>query len=415
MTILIDPGTYNLANFGGVAMFRAAADRLREAIPGVRLRAFTESPASLSRVCPGVESVPHENVSEWVADRALLGPLQDRFPAPLKSSILAVRDRVAARAPGLVRGALRTRLRLSSKPTAGFDAFFAAVRDADAVVFTGGAGLNDEFPSFLKAFCTIVETAAGEGRPVALFGHAIGPLRPGPARRRLLEALRRLRIIGLRERVESPAYLREAGVDLSRVHFTGDDALEMALRHRPARLGKALGVNVRIAGYTGLGESALALLADVVARFRQRHEAPAVALPIAVHEAARDPEQIARVLGEKEPDPPADLSALLWRAGTCRAVVAGAYHAAVFALAQGVPVVALAQSPLYLAKFRGLQAEFGEGCRLVSLSEGPEKLAAELEEIWECAETLRPGLIAAAEGQARQGRTAYELFAKELA
>ena len=47
----------------------------------------------------------------------------------------------------------------------------------------------------------------------------------------------------------------------------------------------------------------------------------------------------------------------------------GAYHAAVFALAQGIPVVCLSNSPYYLAKFQGLEDLFGVGCTIVTLSE----------------------------------------------
>ena len=51
----------------------------------------------------------------------------------------------------------------------------------------------------------------------------------------------------------------------------------------------------------------------------------------------------------------------------CRVVVTGAYHAAVFALAQGIPVVCLSNSPYYLAKFQGLEDLFGSGCTIVTL------------------------------------------------
>ena len=43
----------------------------------------------------------------------------------------------------------------------------------------------------------------------------------------------------------------------------------------------------------------------------------------------------------------------------CRAVVTGSYHAAVFALAQGIPAVGLTGSAYYDAKFAGLADQFG--------------------------------------------------------
>jgi polysaccharide pyruvyl transferase WcaK-like protein len=51
-------------------------------------------------------------------------------------------------------------------------------------------------------------------------------------------------------------------------------------------------------------------------------------------------------------------------------VVAGSYHAAVFALSQGIPVVALVKSPYYVNKMVGLGDQFGAGCEIVRLDEG---------------------------------------------
>ena len=79
---------------------------------------------------------------------------------------------------------------------------------------------------------------------------------------------------------------------------------------------------------------------------------------------------------------------LIKQTARCRIVVTGAYHAAVFALAQGIPVVCLSNSPYYLAKFQGLEDLFGLGCATVRLSEPdlPARLAAAIERTWNSAE-----------------------------
>ena len=59
--------------------------------------------------------------------------------------------------------------------------------------------------------------------------------------------------------------------------------------------------------------------------------------------------------------------ALARQVGRCRIVVSGAYHVAVFALAQGIPVVGLSSSRYYDDKFEGLAAMFGTGLELVRL------------------------------------------------
>ena len=53
----------------------------------------------------------------------------------------------------------------------------------------------------------------------------------------------------------------------------------------------------------------------------------------------------------------------------CRLVVTGSYHAGVFALASGIPVVGLAKSSYYRDKFLGLADMFAVGCETVTLDE----------------------------------------------
>jgi colanic acid/amylovoran biosynthesis protein len=106
------------------------------------------------------------------------------------------------------------------------------------------------------------------------------------------------------------------------------------------------------------------------------------------------------------------------RIKNCRTVVVGSYHAAVFALAMGIPALCLANSPYYRDKFLGLAQQFGEGCRVVFLNDPnfAANLAAEISWGWQHADVLRPGLLAAAQKQvALSGvayRRIYDLFDK---
>jgi polysaccharide pyruvyl transferase WcaK-like protein len=106
---------------------------------------------------------------------------------------------------------------------------------------------------------------------------------------------------------------------------------------------------------------------------------------------------------------------VLGRVARCRVVVTGSYHAGVFALAMGVPVVALAASAYYQDKMGGLAHQFGaDGCRVVAL-DGPDAPAALADAVaaqWAGAERLRPALLAAAERQAAAGRDAYRRLAE---
>jgi polysaccharide pyruvyl transferase WcaK-like protein len=91
-------------------------------------------------------------------------------------------------------------------------------------------------------------------------------------------------------------------------------------------------------------------------------------------------------------------------------VVTGAYHAAVFALAQGSPVVCLSNSPYYDSKFRGLEKLFGNGCRTITLSDPnlAEQLYAAIEESWISSDKVRMPLLNSAAQQIKSARAAYE-------
>lgn len=149
-------------------------------------------------------------------------------------------------------------------------------------------------------------------------------------------------------------------------------------------------------------------------RFARRHKTALLPIPIAVHEYARDHETIRQLLAGFDNESDGGLSLdtplkLVKQTAQCRIVVTGAYHAAVFALAQGIPAVCLSNSPYYLAKFQGLEDLFGLGCPIVNLSEPdwPGRLAAAIETTWNSAEAVRLPLLQSAARQIEESRGAY--------
>ena len=90
----------------------------------------------------------------------------------------------------------------------------------------------------------------------------------------------------------------------------------------------------------------------------------------------------------------------------------GSYHGAVFALAQGIPVVALSASRYYDAKLQGLADLFPGGCIVLSMDapDLAERLAAAVAAAWDSADERRPALLAAAEQQIAASQRAYERF-----
>jgi polysaccharide pyruvyl transferase WcaK-like protein len=213
------------------------------------------------------------------------------------------------------------------------------------------------------------------------------------------------------------------GVGLDRVVTTGDDAIELAYEERPAALGRAVGINLRLARAAGATERDVAPVREGLRRFLSVCPAPLAGLPIA---RQRDLDvsaiklMVAGLNGhanghadEGAADAGQDLDTplkVIRRTGQCRIVVTGAYHAAVFALAQGVPAVCLARTRYFHEKFLGLADQFGAGCHVVSLDD--EDLPGQLERTmtlaWDEAPVVRETLWQAAAHQIAQGRAAYQ-------
>jgi colanic acid/amylovoran biosynthesis protein len=98
---------------------------------------------------------------------------------------------------------------------------------------------------------------------------------------------------------------------------------------------------------------------------------------------------------------------------SCRVVVTGSYHAAVFALADGVPAVGLAGSHYYEDKFKGLSTLFGDACQTVMIDE-PDlagRLERTMEQQFARAEELRPAILKEAEREIGLGRAAFARLA----
>jgi len=94
----------------------------------------------------------------------------------------------------------------------------------------------------------------------------------------------------------------------------------------------------------------------------------------------------------------------------CRVLVTGSYHAAVFALAQGTPVVCLANSAYYSDKFLGLLEQFRGGGVVISLHESllGTRVRDTVMKTWASAEQVRPQLLASAKEQIQLSQAAYQ-------
>jgi len=207
-------------------------------------------------------------------------------------------------------------------------------------------------------------------------------------------------------------------VPQDRILMTGDDAVELAYDRRPTQLGVDIGVSVRLAHYTAVDSHHLEPVRALLHDQAMNYGAQLVAIPISCDGHEADQQQIARLLrgyprtssSWRRFDPPVDV---IRTVGRCRVVIAGAFHAAVFALAQGIPVVGLVRSQEYANKFQGIVDQFGSGCQLLNLNDPDwdQQFSAAFEGAWKRAEDLRPELLDRARHQISLNRAGYQRIA----
>ncbi len=413
MQILLDNGAYELGNVGDIAMLHVAVRRLRALWPGAVIHVLNDHPDELRRLVPESQPLLTDGRNMWFLERNILGPVYRLAPHAatpaldaLERSVRLHMHRVAE--PWIVR---RLRHRRDIGP---MEAYLRAFRAADLVAASGGGYLNDSFPRHAMLVLQTLQEAQNRGKITALFGQGIGPM-TNPALRRLARrVLPRVACIALREGRAGVALLRELGVPDEVLVVTGDDAIEASYAQRKEELGIGLGVNVRIAAYSGLDQSALAGLAGALEEVLRTTGAAPVPVPVSFHAGdsdSRSLRELFQMVGRDVAVPERlDPEEVMVRVSNCRVVLTGSYHAGVFALSQGIPVVALAQTRYYEEKFDGLSEQFPGGVRVVRPQEG-DRVAQSLLESWGTARESRDALLGAADAQIRAGREAYARLA----
>ena len=421
--ILIDCGDYRFGNLGDLAMLQVTIGRLLERWPQAELAALTEDPVALNQWCPGVSPVPCAGRRTWFADRGLVTRVHHLLSDGYSAKLVDFQRRVRRWRPMLFRGVLGARAWARGHSTAELDGFLQAVLTADAVVVCGAGGITDHAPTWAFPVMNLLEMAVARGVPTAMFGHGLGPLTDPELTARAGQVLPFVTLLALREARSGPELAQRLGVNPDRVTVTGDDAVEPSFQQRSAELGDGLGVNLRVSRSAQVGPSDIALLRPVLHTFARNHSAPIVPLPISSYDRTTeggdwsDSRVIRELLvgydatgnGSGSLQSPGDV---IRQAGQCRLVVTGAYHAAVFALSQGVPTICLARSRYFAEKFLGLAGELGPGAEVVDLGQvgWVDNLPELMTRLWDGAASLRNGLLRTAERQIALGRGAYRAF-----
>jgi polysaccharide pyruvyl transferase WcaK-like protein len=410
MRILVEPSDYRLLNRGDAASLWAALDRLRTLWPEAVIEVLTDDRDSVLAIAPSVTTRSTVGHAAWnwpvvvagVVPRRLLGA-PDAVPTSADAEI-------RARWPRLAERPARRRHRRQHAAVE-MEEYLAAVADADLVVVTGMAGITDEFGSYAMGVLGTLSLAARHGIPAVMMSQQIGPAVSGRLRRVARRVLPQVEMIALRESRRSMPVVEELGVDPRNVRATGDDTIATVHAMSSCMPGQGIGLNLRAAPYSGLDRATAAQVGEVVRAASCRFGAPVVGLPVSENEEEDDASVISEIARPHDQRPyPAvtDLRGFVALVQECRMVVTGSYHAAVFAVAQGIPAVCVTNSPYYDQKFAGLRDLFGEGCQVVNLGDRwPKHLETAIERAWARAPEVRAPLLAAAARQVEAGRAAY--------
>ncbi len=385
MRVIVDNGAYTLRNMGDVAMLQVTLRRLRALHPDAVCHVLTRAPELLGRYCPG--TLP---LSVEARDAVHLGP-----------------DSEARE--GLWMGLKRWIKPAEARRREAVSTFLSAFAEADSIVVSGGGFLNDLNERASLGALRMLVSAAGR-KKVALFGQGLGPMRNPALLECLAAILRSGAWLSLRERTDGPAILAGLPVPAERIAVTGDDALDIETLAGSGTgcVAEGIGVSLRQIEYSGIRDAHLARVAQAVGRTRAVFQAPVIPLPVSFNSFENDPEAIARVTGQR--DMPEDTpEAVISSAARCRVALTGTYHAAVFALAQGVPCVCFYASEYYRSKLAGLAGQFADGRALVNLDDedAAERIGREGERLWEQSRALRGRLIEAARCQVDAARGFY--------
>jgi polysaccharide pyruvyl transferase WcaK-like protein len=411
VNIVVEPGSYTCLNMGDVAMMQVCISRLAELWPGARIGAVTQSPERLAAFCPNVYPIVESGKEYWFQDK-LFGRVRNFAPRALRASVQASEAVLRDRWPIAVSSLLTIKRRIKRLDYRGLSNFVKALMQADLVVASGMGMVNDEFRNRALQMLATLEMANQHGIPTAMVCQGIGPVSDAGLLDSMRKVLPKVRIISLRERLLSQQVLKSVEYPMDRVLLVGDDGLQLAFEHRTDVVGDAIGINLRVAKYSHIEPNIIIGIRHALESVVSKLATSFISIPILFRDDSDFKSIAALISGYEERSlgtPVMTPLDVIRRIGRCRLVVTGSYHGAVFALGQGIPAIAVAKSPYYMGKFKGLKEQFGDGCQLIDWGKHVdiEELICAVHRAWTSAAELRPMLLKVAEEQIGLATDAY--------
>ena len=417
MRILVDNSGYELLNIGDVAMLQTGIRRLRSQLPDAEFFVLTRDANRLKRYVGG-NAVDPASRHVWCHNRVLPIPIRNAWlSASGKRWLLRAEDAFRLGCPRLA--AFFDKRLNSNPPNHGQLDFASLVASCDMVIATGGGFLTDHFLGHANEVLMTLNLAQRLGKPTFMLGQGIGPLSCIATRKQLSRVSQNLNLIGVREDLASLPLLAELGVSATKILCSGDDAVELAYSRRRNSVGDGIGLNLRISGYSNISDGHITMLKHALCNFLQERGITSHAIPISYYPTENDAAQTSQLLNNSPhfdaTIPNDEPESIIDKIAECRLVVTASYHAGVFALSQGIPVIGLAKTKYYEHKFEGLASVFGRGCEVVSLDTPgfTEMLARLLGDFYDNASKMRDSLLESAKTQIAVGRGLYQQVASQ--
>lgn len=417
MNIYLEPSGYRLLNVGDAAMQIAAIERLRDFWSLAHISATTEDAKRLAYFCPSVAAVSALSRRRFFSENVFGKRLHEILPGVLSEKIINLSPVLRRRYPNLINSIGNRR---QSSNTAGAD-FWTTLKTSNLVVISGAGNLNDEFETHARTILETIDLAVNLKIPVVMLGQGIGPIKSPQLAEKASRVLPKVDLIAVRESRRSIEILQNFNVAPQKILVTGDDAVETVYKARKNETGKFIGLNFRVAGYSKVETSETLAVAEHLRKIAEKYQTELLPVPISFQAGNRSDLAVLQSLDavkkvDYESDDNKTPAFVIEQISRCRLVVTGSYHAAVFALAQGIPVVCTAKTEYYLDKFYGLAEQFKTGCRIVSFENAfdLDELTGAVENAWREAIYIKDYLLEQSRRQIKDNLAAYrqipELF-----
>jgi colanic acid/amylovoran biosynthesis protein len=419
MRILIDNSSYHLKNQGDVAMLVVAVERLRELWPNAIIEVFTDAPDILLKYCPSVHPLSVRGRNLWLKSQNLFDSFYKFFPKRFHRWLLKIDEIIKFHFPIITSPLYQWKTKRRAFKNEYIPKFLFSLQNADLVIASGGGYLTDAFEYHAIGILSILGMAIKSGKPTAMLGQGLGPIQSWKLLACAKTIFPYIDLISLREKRAGLSILQTLSVPFDRIIITGDDAIELAYNDTNIEQATGIGINLRASGYSKLNEKHIEIVRSVLKNAAQKYKTHLIPLPISLVDKESDAKTIYQIISGIEVDSDGgrnidSITTILEQIRRCRVVVTGSYHAGVFALSQGIPVICLAQSNYYVDKFKGLADQFGIGCEVVMLDDEQlhKKLLEKIHDAWLSNKIVRPELLKAAKQQIKLSRLAYQRLYK---